>query len=71
MAIAQQFESILGASNVVPLSDLAADWQQRVAATFDTLPECVVYPQTPEELAEVVACADKHEWRCVPCGNGS
>ncbi|MBW4484821.1 MAG: FAD-binding oxidoreductase [Tildeniella torsiva UHER 1998/13D] len=34
-------------------------------------PEAVVYPATEAELAAVMACAHKHGWRVIPCGNGS
>ncbi|HZG39354.1 MAG TPA: FAD-binding oxidoreductase [Nodosilinea sp.] len=34
-------------------------------------PEAVACPATEAELAAVMACADKHRWRVIPCGSGS
>ncbi|MBE9155577.1 FAD-binding oxidoreductase [Nodosilinea sp. LEGE 06152] len=34
-------------------------------------PEAVVCPATEAELAAVMACANKHRWRVIPCGSGS
>jgi len=72
-SIAQTVESIVGASQVTPLEAVAESLKgkiQRVIAA-DQWPDCVVYPQTPEQLAAVVACAHQNRWRLVPCGHGS
>ncbi|NET09746.1 MAG: FAD-binding oxidoreductase [Merismopedia sp. SIO2A8] len=34
-------------------------------------PTCIVYPQTQEELAEIVACTHHNGWTLLPCGAGS
>lgn len=34
-------------------------------------PSCIVYPQSPTQLAAVIATANSHNWRVLPCGSGS
>lgn len=72
-AIAQTVESILGAAQVTTLETLAPPLQTAIGAAIaaDALPTCVVFPQTPEALAAVVACAHQNQWRLLPCGHGS
>jgi glycolate oxidase FAD binding subunit len=72
-SIAQTVESLLGASQVTYYESLPEPIKGAVAGAIavDTVPECIAYPQTPEELAEVVACAHQHQWRLLPCGHGS
>lgn len=71
--IAQAIETILGPSQVTPWEGLSETWQGtlRNAIAADILPECIAYPTTSEQLAEVVACAAQNQWRLLPCGHGS
>ncbi|NER83975.1 MAG: FAD-binding oxidoreductase, partial [Leptolyngbya sp. SIO1D8] len=41
------------------------------AIAADSPPVCIAYPETPDQLAEVVACAHQNQWRLLPCGHGS
>ncbi|MEL6319772.1 MAG: FAD-binding oxidoreductase [Cyanobacteria bacterium J06626_14] len=69
----QQLQSLLGATQVVAGDDLAQPLRDRLSwaiAPKSDLP-CVVYPQTQDELAEVVAYAAHHHWRLLPMGSGS
>ncbi len=71
--IAQAITDILGADQVTPWEALDAAWQATVrgAIATDALPDCIAYPTTADELAAIVACAHAHQWRILPCGNGS
>jgi glycolate oxidase FAD binding subunit len=64
---------ILAIDQVVERDNLAADLEPVLtSAVVDaSLPTAVVYPQTEAELAAVVACAHRHQWRVLPCGHGS
>lgn len=72
-SIAQTVESILGTSQVTAWEALAAPLKSAAAAAIaqDAHPDCVAFPQTPEELAAVVTCAQQNQWRLLPCGHGS
>ncbi|NEQ43763.1 MAG: FAD-binding oxidoreductase [Leptolyngbya sp. SIOISBB] len=72
-SIAQTIESILGASQVIPWASLVEPLTSTVqgAIAADTPPTCIAYPQTPDELAAVVACAHQNQWHLLPCGHGS
>lgn len=72
-SIAQTVESILGASQVVSLEALTEPLKGAVrrAIASPTLPDCVAFPKTPAQLAEVVTCAHQNQWRLLPCGHGS
>lgn len=75
-AIAQPLatlESIVGAAAVVPWEEAEPRFKSQVAqaVTPETRIAGVVYPETSDALAEVVACAHRNCWRILPCGNGS
>ena len=72
-SITQTVESILGASQVTSWEALSAVWQTRVqgAIAADSPPDCIAYPNTVAQLAELVACAHQNQWRLLPCGHGS
>lgn len=72
-AIAQTIESIVGAAQVTSWETLTTPLKAAVlrAIASNSRPDCVVYPTTPEQLAEVVACAHQNQWRLLPCGHGS
>jgi len=61
--IAQPLENIVGADGVSP-------WQPQTLS-LDPPPSCIVYPQTPEQLAAVVTLAGQNQWRILPYGSGS
>jgi len=79
-AIAQTFETILGANAVCPWEALNANpsdsqpcLQSQIAqaVTPKTQIDCIIYPSTPAELAEAIACAHTQRWRVLLCGSGS
>lgn len=71
--VVTSFETILGSEKVHHWEQLDATIQHQIAAALrpDIHIDCVVYPQTPEELSEVVACAYQNRWQMLPCGAGS
>ena len=60
--------SIVGEENLIYDSD---NKQIKKAISPESLPGCIVYPQTQEQLAEVITAAYRNKWRVLPCGNGS
>ncbi|WP_427162957.1 FAD-binding oxidoreductase [Aliinostoc sp. HNIBRCY26] len=66
-AIASTLASIVGAENTV----YPEDKPQILQAIGGQPPSCLVYPQTQAQLAKVMATADSHNWRVLPCGSGS
>ena len=62
-SIGQQLENIVGAEGIDP-------WEPQ-KLPLDPPPSCIVYPQTPEQLAGVVTLARQNQWRIMPCGSGS
>jgi glycolate oxidase FAD binding subunit len=66
--------SIVGEENAVCLWENIQPSRQKIiqqAIASGTLPSCIVYPHTTEELAKVIAEAHQNNWRVLPCGNGS
>ncbi len=75
-AIAHMFETILGADAVCTGEALKANspsLQSQIAQaiTPETQIDCIIYPSTPVELAEAIACAHTQRWRVLICGSGS
>ncbi|MBD2460483.1 FAD-binding oxidoreductase [Oscillatoria sp. FACHB-1407] len=72
-AIAHQLESIVGSGAVQRWEEIEPTTQARFLSAVqpNTQIECVVYPQTQEELAEVVGAADRDRQRLLICGSGS
>ncbi|TAF07972.1 MAG: FAD-binding oxidoreductase, partial [Nostocales cyanobacterium] len=73
-AIASTIASIINTENaVLPWEKLELSQQQRIQAAMDTKshPSCIVYPHTQEQLAAVMANANRNKWRVLPCGSGS
>ncbi|WP_322111863.1 FAD-binding oxidoreductase [Aerosakkonema funiforme] len=72
-AIAQTLQSILSPAAVCEWGNIEIDRQKHLskAVSEDTTPSCIVYPNTQEELAQIIACAHQQRWRVLPCGNGS
>ncbi|MBD2039526.1 FAD-binding oxidoreductase [Microcoleus sp. FACHB-672] len=72
-AIAQQLEKILGSSGICSWANLEASRKEQIAQCLTPAAEidCIVYPQTEAELAEVMACAHRQRWGVLPLGSGS
>jgi len=72
-AIAPQLEPIVSPTGVCDWENIDAIRQKRIlqALAPETIPNCIVYPKTQAELAEVIACAHHNKWRVLPCGSGS
>lgn len=72
-AIAQQLESIIGTDSICEWENLDISRQTGIsrAIASDTSPNLIVYPKTPEKLAEVMACSYRNGWRVLPCGNAT
>ncbi|MFB2837245.1 FAD-binding oxidoreductase [Floridanema evergladense] len=71
-AIAQQLTSILNPSAICTWEEIEATQQETILkVTENSSPSCIVYPNTQEELGEIIACADKNHWRVLACGNSS
>ncbi|MFO5529484.1 MAG: FAD-binding oxidoreductase [Cuspidothrix sp.] len=72
--IASTLTSILSNENaVLSWENLTPNQQQKIQQGIDSQshPSCVVYPHSQAELAAVMAIANKHQWRVLPCGRGS
>jgi len=72
-AIAQTLETIVEAgTGVCTWENLDVHQQAHILSALATQPpRCIVYPHTPEELAEVMTLAHREQWRVLPCGSGS
>ena len=73
-SIAQTIEAILGASQVTNWDALTTSFKTSVREAIssdDHLPQCMAFPKTPEQLAEVVTCAQQNQWQLLPYGHGS
>lgn len=73
LTIAQTLAPIVGEAGVISYQAWSTSQQEQVAQAVhpETSIECVVYPRTQAELAQVVACANRNQWRLLPCGHGS
>lgn len=71
--IAQTLEHIVGAAGVCHWDDLDTQLQTQLsqAVISGTSIDSIVYPHTLDELAEVITCAHRNQWRVLPCGTGS
>jgi len=69
----QELEAIAGAESVQTLEQVDPKWSQAIARAMADrpLPQAIVFPDSTEKLAEVMACAHKQGWRVLPCGAGS
>jgi glycolate oxidase FAD binding subunit len=72
-AIAPALTDVLNSENLYSWSDLPANQQQVLGAalTPNSQIECVAYPTSANELAQVIASAHQHRWRVLPFGNAS
>ncbi len=73
MSAIVQLEKLLGSDAVVPWEqvDPALQGQVGQAVQPGSRPDCVVYPDKIEALAEVLSCAHLNRWRLLPCGQAS
>ena len=72
-AVAQVLESIVGATGVYAW-DVLTEIERSPILQATSLSQSIlylVYPNTPEELAAVMVCADQNQWRVLPCGRRS
>lgn len=60
--------SIVGEENTVSVEN---NLKFTPAVAAGKLPSCIVYPQSQEQLAAVIATAHQNNWRVLPCGSGS
>ncbi|MEZ2319009.1 MAG: FAD-binding oxidoreductase [Microcoleus sp.] len=73
LAQIKELESIVGNAGICQWQDTEAFWQERleIAVSPDTHIDCIVYPNTQEELAAVIAWAGQNGYAVLPCGGGS
>ncbi|NEQ99946.1 MAG: FAD-binding oxidoreductase, partial [Cyanothece sp. SIO2G6] len=71
--ILNQLATIVKPQQVRVWEDIESQGQQQIlrAMVTDAVPAGIVYPQTQAELAEVITCAHRENWRVLPCGGGS
>lgn len=70
------FRAIAGDAGVRTWENLDSYLQQRISLAIATgavfsPPSCIVYPHSPEELAEVMTAATANKYRVLVCGHGS
>jgi glycolate oxidase FAD binding subunit len=72
-SVTQDFVRLLGTTAVVDweTTDFSLKAQIAQAIAPNSSLQCVVYPSTPEQLSEAVACAARNHWRLLVCGSGS
>lgn len=73
-AIASYLASIVNEENAVyPWENLEPKLKESIqkAMAVGKTPSCLVYPRTQEQLAAIVAQADRQNWRILPCGSTS
>lgn len=73
-AVAAALASIVGSESAVCLwENIEVNQQNSIleAIASSTPPRCIVYPQTQDELARVIALANDNNWRVLICGSGS
>ncbi|MCP6762714.1 MAG: FAD-binding oxidoreductase [Fischerella sp. CENA71] len=65
--------SIVGENGFYAWENLAPPQQQFIlqAISSPTPPSCIVYPETTEQLAQVMREANHNKWRILPCGSSS
>lgn len=72
-SIAQELETIVGASRVCNRENLKPLWLEKLNGvnTTENLPSIIVSPNTTEELSQVITQAYSKGWQVLPCGSGS
>lgn len=71
-SLATTLETIVSADAITMWEKIEPNLQWQISqAVIPSSPiECVVYPETQAELAEVIAMAATNQWRSLLCGNG-
>ncbi len=71
-AIASCLASIVGENAVWNQENIEAGQKERILKAIPgTQNSCIVYPQTQEQLAQVIAEASRNNWHVLTCGSGS
>jgi glycolate oxidase FAD binding subunit len=72
-AIAQELALIVGESSTYDWENLKPIWQERLAKVnaTDKVLSSIVYPNTTDELAQIMRLAYRNGWSVLPCGSGS
>lgn len=72
-AIAPTLIHQVTADRICRWQDLPPLQQQRFLCAIvpGTEIDCIAYPSTPEELAQIVTLAHQNRWKILPCGNAS
>ncbi|MGD1864594.1 MAG: FAD-binding oxidoreductase [Phormidesmis sp.] len=71
-AIAARLSERVGDKAVMWAAVLPEQQRQVMAAiAIDVPPACIVYPDTIEQLSQVMALANEQQWRVLPMGQGS
>ncbi len=72
-AKASSFASIVGEDNAVCWENIEFSRQERILQAImpGSVPSCIVYPHTTEELAQAIAHAHQNNWRVLTCANCS
>lgn len=73
LAQIKELESIVDAAGFSCWQDTERFWQERFKSAIDpdTYIDFIVYPNTQEELAAVIAWAGQNGYAVLPCGGGS
>jgi glycolate oxidase FAD binding subunit len=73
-ANASSFASIVGEDNAVCVwENIELSRQERIQQAMlpGSVPSCIIYPHTTEQLAQAIAQAHHNNWRVLTCGNCS
>ncbi|CAD5957434.1 Glycolate oxidase subunit GlcD [Planktothrix tepida] len=69
----QEFEKIVGEANVQPWDEIEPLRQQQMIQSFapETTLQGIIYPQTQDELSQVIAYSHQEKLSILPCGSCS
>ena len=72
-SVVQKLESLLPSSDIVQWEKIEGTRKAQISQAIapGTTLDCIVYPQTEEELAQVMAYAYQQRWGVLPCGSAS
>ncbi|PZV12901.1 MAG: FAD-binding oxidoreductase [Leptolyngbya sp.] len=72
-AIANAFEQITGAAHLHLWEAIDHPWQERITQAIapNSKVDCLAFPQTATELADIITCAHQNQWGMIPAGSGS
>lgn len=75
-ALITALSSIVGTGNIYAYDQVDLKLQQQIVRSLSSQTDLqaivgIVYPNTQEQLAEVVAFAARNQWQILPCGSGS